>query len=95
VWITRERCLHGQELVEARPSVRLAVTSTLLRKDCECTAGIVKAAFAKLHAKRNWVLLPAASPPYDAFASCYPVPVPIACPLPWVISIALNIVVAK
>ncbi|KAH9013059.1 hypothetical protein EDB85DRAFT_1835360, partial [Lactarius pseudohatsudake] len=35
VWITRTRRLRGQEFVEARPSIRLAVTAALSRKDCD------------------------------------------------------------
>ena len=42
VWITRARRLRGQELVEARPRICLAVTAALLRKECERTAAVTK-----------------------------------------------------
>jgi len=53
VWITRARRLRGQEVVEARPSIRLAVTAGLSRKECERAAGVVKAAAVKVLAKRK------------------------------------------
>lgn len=53
VLITRAKRLHGQELVEVRPSIRLAITSALSRKDCEKAASVVKAAFAKVIGKRR------------------------------------------
>jgi serine palmitoyltransferase len=53
VWITRARRLRGQEAVEPRPSIRLAVTSALSRKECERAAGIVKAAAVKVLTKRK------------------------------------------
>ncbi|KAN0139453.1 Pyridoxal phosphate-dependent transferase [Lactarius tabidus] len=53
VWINRARRLRGQELVEARPSIRLAVTSALSRKECERAAGVIKAAVTKVLAKRK------------------------------------------
>ena len=53
VWITRARCLRGQELVEVRPSIRLAVTAALSRKECERAAAIIKAAVTKVLAKRK------------------------------------------
>ena len=53
VWITRARRLRGQEVVEARPSIRLAVTAALSRKECERAAGVVKAAAVKVLAKRK------------------------------------------
>jgi len=37
--ITRARQLRGQELVESRPRICLAVTDTLSRKECERAAG--------------------------------------------------------
>ncbi|KAI9452065.1 hypothetical protein BJY52DRAFT_1090771, partial [Lactarius psammicola] len=48
VWITRARRLRGQELVEPRPSIRLAVTAALTRMECERAAGVFKAAVAKV-----------------------------------------------
>jgi serine palmitoyltransferase len=53
VWITRARRLRGQELVEVRPSIRLAVTAALSRRECERAAGVIKAAVAKVLAKRK------------------------------------------
>jgi serine palmitoyltransferase len=53
VWITRVRRLRGQELVEARPSIRLAVTAALSRKECERAAAVIKAAVTKVLAKRK------------------------------------------
>ncbi|KAH9034399.1 serine palmitoyltransferase [Lactarius deliciosus] len=51
VWITRARRLHGQGLVEARPSIRLAVTSALSRRECRRVAGVIKAAVVKVLTK--------------------------------------------
>jgi len=53
VWVTRARRLRGQELVEVRPSIRLAVTAALSRKECERAAGVIKAAVAKVLTKRK------------------------------------------
>jgi serine palmitoyltransferase len=53
VWITRARRLRGQEVVEARPSIRLAVSAALSRKECERAAGVVKAAAVKVLTKRK------------------------------------------
>ena len=53
VWITRARRLRGQELVEVRPSIRLAVTAALSRKECERAAAVIKAAATKVLAKRK------------------------------------------
>ena len=53
VWITRARRLRGQELVEVRPRIRLALTAALSRKECERTAAVIKAAVTKVLAKRK------------------------------------------
>ena len=53
VWITRARRLRGQEAVEPRPSIRLAVSAALTRKECERAAGIIKAAVVKILTKRK------------------------------------------
>ncbi|KAI1792788.1 serine palmitoyltransferase [Ganoderma leucocontextum] len=53
VMITRAKRLRGQELIEVRPSVRLAITAALSRKDCEKAAAVVKAAFVKVIGKRR------------------------------------------
>ncbi|KAH9029591.1 hypothetical protein EDB85DRAFT_1965833, partial [Lactarius pseudohatsudake] len=43
----------AQELVEARPSIRLAVTAALSRKECERAASVIKAAVVKVVTKRK------------------------------------------
>ncbi|KAH9018455.1 serine palmitoyltransferase [Lactarius hengduanensis] len=53
VWTTRARRLRGQELAEARPSIRLAVTAALSRKECERAASVIKAAVVKVVTKRK------------------------------------------
>ena len=53
VWITRGRRLRGLELVETRPSIRLAVTAALSCKECERAAGVIKAAVTKVLVKRK------------------------------------------
>ena len=53
VLITRAKRLKGQELVEVRPSIRLAITAALSKKDCEKAASVVKAAFAKVVGRRR------------------------------------------
>ncbi|TCD66105.1 serine palmitoyltransferase component [Steccherinum ochraceum] len=53
VMLTRAKTLRGQELADVRPSIRIAVTSALSRKDCEKAAGVVKAAFVKIVGKRR------------------------------------------
>jgi serine palmitoyltransferase len=57
VWITRARRMRGQELVELRPNIRLAVTAALSRKECESAAGVIKAAVTKVLAKWKSVRL--------------------------------------
>ncbi|KAH9018459.1 hypothetical protein EDB84DRAFT_647926 [Lactarius hengduanensis] len=47
LWTTRTRRLRGNELVEARPSTRLAVTAALSRKECERAADVIKAVVVK------------------------------------------------
>jgi serine palmitoyltransferase len=53
VLVTKAKRLRGQEMVEARPSIRLAITSALTRKECEKAANVVKAAAAKALSKRR------------------------------------------
>ena len=65
VWNTRaHRRLRGQELIEARPSIRLAVTTALSLKERERAAGVFNPAVAKVLAKHNYVrpFLPRADP---------------------------------
>jgi serine palmitoyltransferase len=52
VLVTRAKRLRGQELIETKPSIRLAITSALTRKETEKAAGVLKAALAKVLAKR-------------------------------------------
>ena len=53
VWITRALRLRGQELIEVRPSIRLAVTAALSPKECERASAVIKAAVTKVLAKRK------------------------------------------
>ncbi|KAG6900904.1 hypothetical protein C0993_004341 [Termitomyces sp. T159_Od127] len=53
VMITRARRLRGQETVEARPSVRLALTSALTKKETEKAVNVVKNALVKVLARRR------------------------------------------
>ncbi|KAI0767506.1 serine palmitoyltransferase [Fomes fomentarius] len=53
VMVTRAKRLRGQELIDVRPSIRLAITAALSRKDCEKAASVVKAAFVKVIGKRR------------------------------------------
>ena len=45
VWITSARRICGPELIKSQPSIHLAMTGALSRKECERAAGVVKAAF--------------------------------------------------
>jgi serine palmitoyltransferase len=53
VMLTRSKYLRGQEVWEARPSIRLAMTSALTRKETEKAVGVVKAALVKVLSKRR------------------------------------------
>jgi serine palmitoyltransferase len=53
VLVVRAQRLRGQELVEARPSIRLAVSAALTRKECERAAQVIKAACIKVLGKRK------------------------------------------
>lgn len=54
VWITRTRRPRQKELVEARPSIRLAVAAAQLsRKVCEHAAAVKKAGVTIVLAKRK------------------------------------------
>lgn len=53
VMITRAKRLRGQEMVEARPSIRLALTSALTKKETEKAVGVLKTALVKVLAKRR------------------------------------------
>lgn len=53
VMITRAKHLSGQELVEPRPSIRLAVSAALSKKDCEKAASVIKSSLVKILGKRR------------------------------------------
>ena len=53
VMITRAKRLRGQEMLEPRPSIRLAITAGLTKKECEKCANVVKAALIKVLSKRK------------------------------------------
>ena len=53
VMLTRAKHLAGQELVDPRPSIRIAVTAALSKKDCEKAVGVVKAVLVKVLGKRR------------------------------------------
>jgi serine palmitoyltransferase len=53
VLLTRAKRLRGQEVVEPRPSIKLAITSALSKKDTEKAAQVIKHAFVKVLAKRR------------------------------------------
>jgi len=53
VLITRAKRLRGQEVVEPRPAIKLAVTSALSRKDTEKATTVVKNAIVKVLARKK------------------------------------------
>ncbi|KAF8624747.1 hypothetical protein AX17_007078 [Amanita inopinata Kibby_2008] len=53
VMITKAKRLRGQEMVEPRPSIRLAMTSALTKKETEKAVNVVKAALVKVLGKRK------------------------------------------
>lgn len=53
IMITRAKHLRGQEMLEPRPSIRLAITAGLTRKECEKCATVVKASLIKVLSKRK------------------------------------------
>jgi len=48
VMITKAKRLAGQEVVKSRPSIRLAMTSGLTRKETEKAVGVIKNALVKV-----------------------------------------------
>jgi len=52
VLITRAKKLRGQELVEVRPTIRLAISTALTKKETEEAAAAVKTAFVKVLSRR-------------------------------------------
>jgi len=53
VWVTRAKRLKGQEMVERKPSIRLAISAALTRKEVEKAAGVVKGACVKVLGKKR------------------------------------------
>ena len=53
VMITRNKTLRGQELADVRPTIRLAVTAALTKRECEKAASVIKAAFVKIIGRRR------------------------------------------
>ncbi|KAK2463332.1 hypothetical protein APHAL10511_004643 [Amanita phalloides] len=53
VMITKAKRLRGQEMIEPRPSIRMAMTSALTKKETEKAVNVVKAAFVKVLSKRK------------------------------------------
>ncbi|KAF8508713.1 serine palmitoyltransferase [Hysterangium stoloniferum] len=53
VLITRAKRLRGQEVVEPRPTIKLAITSALNKKDMEKAALVVKGAIGKVLSRRR------------------------------------------
>lgn len=52
VLITRAQRVHGLEVLEPRPSIRIAATSALTRKETEKAAGVVRSALIKVLGRR-------------------------------------------
>lgn len=53
VLITRAKRLRGQEVVEPRPTIKLAITAGLNKKETEKAANVIKHALVKVLAKRR------------------------------------------
>ena len=53
VLITRAKRLRGQEVVEPRPTIKLAVTAALSKKETEKAAQVIKNALVKVLGKRK------------------------------------------
>ncbi|KAG9310150.1 serine palmitoyltransferase [Chiua virens] len=53
VFITRGKHLRSQEMIDSRPTIRIAATAALSKKDVEKAAGIVKASIARVLVKRR------------------------------------------
>jgi serine palmitoyltransferase len=52
VMVTRAKRIRGQEPIETKPSIRLAITSALTKKETEKAVGVLKAVLVKILAKR-------------------------------------------
>jgi serine palmitoyltransferase len=53
VLITKARRLRGQEPIEPRPSIRIALTSALTKKEIEKAASVIRASLVKVLGKRK------------------------------------------
>ncbi|KDQ56574.1 hypothetical protein JAAARDRAFT_131811 [Jaapia argillacea MUCL 33604] len=53
VLVTRAKSLRGQEMIEARPSIRLAISSAFTKKECEKSGNVIKVALVKVLGKRR------------------------------------------
>ena len=53
ILITRAKRLRGQEMSEARPSIRLAISSAFTKKECEKAATTIKSSLVKVLGKRR------------------------------------------
>ena len=53
ILITRAKRLRGQEMSEARPSIRLAISTAFTKKECEKVATTIKASLVKVLSKRR------------------------------------------
>jgi len=53
ILITRAKRVRGQEMSEARPSIRLAISSAFTKKECEKAATVIKTSLVKVLSKRR------------------------------------------
>ncbi|KAF9233818.1 serine palmitoyltransferase [Melanogaster broomeanus] len=53
VWVTRGKHLRGQEIIDSRPTIRIAATAALSKKDSEKAAGVVKASVVRVLGRRR------------------------------------------
>lgn len=53
VIVTRSKRLRGQEMVEPKPSIRLAMSSALTRKETEKAVGVLKSSLVKILSRRR------------------------------------------
>lgn len=53
VFITRGKHLRGQEMIDAPPTIRIAATAALSKKDVEKAMGIIKGSIARVLARRR------------------------------------------
>lgn len=53
VMIMKAKRLRGMEMVQPKPSIRLALTSALTRKETEKAVGVIKSSLTKVLGKRR------------------------------------------